>query len=66
MIYRILYSRRNEKGLPDMDYLLNDDKSDNDLARKIFIFSNPGFLVIMPASVRAFLNSTEHRRRSFL
>lgn len=26
-----------------MDYLLNDDKSDNDLARKIFIFSNPGF-----------------------
>ena len=36
MIYRILYSRRNEKGLPDMDYLLNDDKSDNDLARKIF------------------------------
>ncbi len=26
-----------------MDYLLNDDKSDNDLARKIFIFSNQGF-----------------------
>ena len=50
-----------------MDYLLNDDESDNDLARKIFIFSNPGdFLVIMPASVRAFFNSAEHRRRSFL
>ena len=24
MIYKILYSRRNENGLPDMDYLLNE------------------------------------------
>ena len=46
MIYKILYSRRNEKGLSDMDYLLNDDKSDNDLARKIFIFSNPEILFL--------------------
>lgn len=56
MIYRILYSRRNEKGLPDMDYLLNDDKSDNDLARKIFIFSNPGlFLLSCPPPCGHFL-----------
>ena len=27
-------------------YLLNDDKSDNDLARKIFIFSNPGLFLL--------------------
>ncbi len=55
MIYKILYSRRNENGLPDMDYLLNDEESDNDLASKILYFSNPGiFFVIMPASVRAF------------
>ncbi len=31
------YSRRNEKDFQDMDYhLLNDDKSDNNLARKNF------------------------------
>ena len=29
-----------------IDYLLNDDKSDNDLARKIFIFSNPGLFLL--------------------
>ena len=56
MIYRILYSRRNEKGLSDMDYLLNDDKSDNDLARKIFIFSNPElFLLSCPPPCGHFL-----------
>ena len=29
-----------------MDYLLNDEESDNDLARKIFIFSNPGLFLL--------------------
>ena len=29
-----------------MDYLLNDDKSDNNLARKIFIFSNPEIFLL--------------------
>ena len=46
MIYKILYSRRNENGLPDMDYLLNDEESDNDLASKIFIFSNPEIFLL--------------------
>lgn len=43
MIYKILYSRRNENGLPDMDYLLNDEESDNDLASKILYFLIQGF-----------------------
>ena len=56
MIYKILYSRRNENGLPDMDYLLNDEESDNDLARKIFIFSNPEiFLLSCPPPCGHFL-----------
>ena len=39
-----------------MDYLLNDDESDNDLARKIFIFSNPGiFLLSCPPPCGHFL-----------
>ena len=29
-----------------MDYFLNDDNSDNDLARKIFIFSNPRIFLL--------------------
>ena len=56
MIYKILYSRRNENGLPDMDYLLNDEESDNDLASKIFIFSNPEiFLLSCPPPCGHFL-----------
>ena len=43
MIYKILYIRRNENGLPDMDYLLNDEESDNDLASKILYFLIQGF-----------------------
>ena len=43
MIYKILYSRRNENGLPDIDYLLNDEESDNDLASKILYFLIQGF-----------------------
>ena len=39
-----------------MDYLLNDDKSDNNLARKIFIFSNPEiFLLSCPPPCGHFL-----------
>ena len=39
-----------------MDYLLNDDESDNNLARKIFIFSNPGiFLLSCPPPCGHFL-----------
>ena len=34
-----------------MDYLLNDDKSDNNLARKIFIFSNQEFSCYHSASL---------------
>ena len=36
-----------------MDYLLNDDKSDNDLARKIFIFSNSRAFLVIIARLRA-------------
>lgn len=39
-----------------MDYLLNDDESDNNLARKIFIFSNPEiFLLSCPPPCGHFL-----------
>ena len=39
-----------------MDYLLNDEESDNDLASKIFIFSNPEiFLLSCPPPCGHFL-----------
>ena len=39
-----------------MDYLLNDDESDNNLVRKIFIFSNPEiFLLSCPPPCGHFL-----------
>lgn len=39
-----------------MDYLLNDKESDNDLASKIFIFSNPEiFLLSCPPPCGHFL-----------
>ena len=39
-----------------MDYLLNDDESDNNLERKIFIFSNPEiFLLSCPPPCGHFL-----------
>ena len=44
-----------------MDYLLNDDESDNNLARKIFIFSNPecGVGINIQLSLQGFYNEIQ-------
>ena len=36
-----------------MDYFLNDDESDNDMTRKLFIFSNPRIFSCYHARLRA-------------
>ena len=57
----------SEEELLDMDYFLNDDELDDDFGEEgFYIFSAKNRLVVVPASVRAFFNSRERHRRSFL
>ena len=57
----------SEEELLDMDYFLNDDELDDDFGEEgFYIFYSKDRLVVVPASVRAFFNSRERLRRSFL
>ena len=57
----------SEEELLDMDYFLNDDELDDDFGEEgFYIFKSKDRLVVVPASVRAFFNSRERLRRSFL
>ena len=57
----------SEEELLDMDYFLNDDELDDDFGEEgFYIFESKDRLVVVPASVRAFFNSRERHRRSFL
>ena len=57
----------SEEELLDMDYFLNDDELDDDFGEEgFYIFLSKDRLVVVPASVRAFFNSRERHRRSFL
>ena len=59
--------RMSEDELLDMDYFLNDDELDDDFGEEgFYIFQAIYRLFVVPASVRAFFNSRERRRRSFL
>ena len=57
----------SEDALLDMDYFLNDDELDDGFGEEgFYIFKAIYRLLVVPASVRAFFNSRERRRRSFL